>query len=122
MGQSARLPAASCFSAVAITVPGLTDIAFCAWVAQAEPGDRLEYHRGVLAVDRLKVISALGERERKRVEQLASRALRAAEEGLVHLVQTRIAPDRFRYLAVARPHHMGAAQTIQTLITEEATA
>ncbi|MFC3119836.1 hypothetical protein ACFOHS_22155 [Jhaorihella thermophila] len=24
----------------------LTDIEFCAWVGQAAPGDRLEYHQG----------------------------------------------------------------------------
>lgn len=122
MARSAWLPAASCFSAGAITVPRLTDIAFCAWVAQAEPGDWLEYHRGVLAVDRLKTISDLSERERSRVDQLAARALRAAEEGLVHLVQTRIAPDRFSYLAVARPRTERAAKTIRTLITGEASA
>ena len=29
----------------------LTDIEFCAWIGQAVPGDRLEYHRGFLGID-----------------------------------------------------------------------
>ena len=32
------------------TRPRLSEIEFCAWVAQAGPGDRLEYHRGFLAL------------------------------------------------------------------------
>ena len=30
----------------------LTEIELCAWIAQAEPGAVLEYHRGFLALDR----------------------------------------------------------------------
>ena len=37
----------------------ISEIQFCAWVAQAIPGDRLEYHRGYLAVDADKVTSDL---------------------------------------------------------------
>ena len=37
----------------------VTEISFCAWLAQAEPGDRLEYHRGYLAVDTDKLMSKL---------------------------------------------------------------
>jgi hypothetical protein len=29
----------------------LADIEFCAWIGQAAPGDRLEYHRGFLGID-----------------------------------------------------------------------
>ena len=29
----------------------LTEIEFCAWVAQAVPGDRLEHHRGFSVLD-----------------------------------------------------------------------
>ena len=35
------------------------EIAFCAWVAQAEPGETLVYHRGFLAVDATGVVSKL---------------------------------------------------------------
>jgi len=39
----------------------LSEIEFCAWVAQAVPGDRLEYHRGFLVRRRLPdVLKAVG--------------------------------------------------------------
>ena len=37
----------------------LTEIQFCAWVAQALPGDRLEYHRGFLVLDTFPGLSYL---------------------------------------------------------------
>ena len=37
----------------------LTDIEFCAWIGQAMPGDRIEYHRGFLGIDATAVISTL---------------------------------------------------------------
>ena len=37
----------------------LSEIEFCAWVAQAVPGDRLEYHRGFLVLDIFPVFSGL---------------------------------------------------------------
>lgn len=42
----------------------LTEIQFCAWVAQALPGDRLEYHRGFLVLDTFPGLSKLGDNER----------------------------------------------------------
>ncbi|MCA8882121.1 MAG: hypothetical protein KDA73_19685 [Rhodobacteraceae bacterium] len=78
----------------------LTEIAFCSWVAQALPGDTLAYHRGFLALDREG--GRLGEAETLRLRRLADRARWAAETGLVHLVQRRLGPERFVYLAIAR--------------------
>ena len=80
----------------------LTDIEFCAWIGQAVPGDRLEYHRGFLGIDTTAVISTLPEPERRRLGALASAAYRAFDAALVHLVQVRLGPDRFAYLAIAR--------------------
>jgi hypothetical protein len=80
----------------------LTDIEFCAWIGQAMPGDRLEYHRGFLGIDATAVISTLPEPDRRRLGALASAAHRAFEASLVHLVQVRVGPDRFAYLAIAR--------------------
>ena len=37
---------------VRIQPPRLNEIELCAWIAQAEPGAVLEYHRGFLALDR----------------------------------------------------------------------
>ena len=37
---------------IRIQPPRLSEIELCAWIAQAEPGAILEYHRGFLALDR----------------------------------------------------------------------
>ena len=74
------------------TTRRLTDIEFCSWVTQALPGDGLEYHRGFLALDRT----------RGDIDKLAARVLWAFEQGLVHLVQERVGPEDFAYIAVAR--------------------
>lgn len=81
----------------------LSEIQFCAWVAQALPGDRLEYHRGFLACDITPVMSGLGDNERKELLLLASRAFWTETKGLVHLVQKRLGADLFSYIAIARP-------------------
>ena len=79
------------------------EISFCAWVAQAEPGEQLVYHEGFLAVDADRLLSKLPPEARGALRQLANAAMRAAEQGLVHLVQARLATDHFAYIAVARP-------------------
>lgn len=97
----------------------LTEIEFCAWVAQAAPGDRLEYHRGFLVLDIFPMLGRLADRERKELARLGSRAFWAAEQGLVHLVQERIGPDRFAYLAVARRKPKAAALSLSALLPAE---
>lgn len=79
------------------------EIEFCAWVAQADAGDRLEYYRGFLVADTLSPLSPLTEPERAALRALADGAYRAAEKGLVHLVQHRHGTDDYSYLAIARP-------------------
>ena len=93
-------PAAPCAPAAS---PPLTEIGFCAWVAQAAPGAALVYHRGFLVVDTDRLLSSLTPEARLALRSLADAAFRAAEQGLVHLVQARLATDRFAYLAIARP-------------------
>lgn len=102
--------------------PQLTDIAFCAWVAQAEPGDRLVYHTGFLALDTFKLFTRFDERSRKDLIDLAGRAFRAFELGLVHLVQERLATDRFVYVAVARPRSKHGNAGLSELLLEGAEA
>jgi superfamily II DNA or RNA helicase len=82
----------------------MSDVGFLAWVQQAEPGDRLQYHRGFLALDTFALFSGLSDKQRAELGKLAHRAFCAAEQGLVHLVQERIATDRFSYIAIARPN------------------
>ena len=99
-------------------IHGPTDeIAFCAWVAQAEPGETLVYHRGFLAVDATGVVSKLLSDQQRALRLVAAAALRAAEQDLVHLVQARIGPDQFAYIAVARrkPRKAGASLSVRLL-------
>ena len=100
------------------SIHGPTDeIAFCAWVAQAEPGETLVYHRGFLAVDAVGIVSKLSSDQQRALRLVAAAALRAAEQDLVHLVQARIGPDQFAYIAVARrkPRQAGASLSVRLL-------
>ena len=72
---------------------------FRAWVARAKPGERLEYHRGFLTVDRSPG-SRLAEQDRRALAELAGAARYAAEANQVHLVQRRNGPADFSYLAL----------------------
>ena len=56
----------------------LTEIEFCAWVAQAVPGDRLEYHRGFLVLDIFPMFARLPDQQRAELARLGSRAFWAA--------------------------------------------
>ncbi|PQO24003.1 hypothetical protein C2I36_05250 [Rhodobacteraceae bacterium WD3A24] len=99
--------------------PRLTDIDLCAWIAQAEAGTRLEYHRGFLGIDITPVISLLPEAERCQLAALGRAAFGACEMGLVHLVQERAGPDRFAYIAIARPTPKAAAASLSELLLAE---
>ncbi|MCA0871346.1 hypothetical protein LCL97_10955 [Seohaeicola saemankumensis] len=97
----------------------LSEIEFCAWVAQAAPGDRLEYHCGFLVLDTFALFSRLDDQGRGELSKLAGRAFWAAEQGLVHLVQERVGPDQFAYIAVARPKPKAAAVSLSELLLAE---
>ena len=99
-----------------------TEIEFCAWVAQALPGDRLEYHRGFLVLDTFPLFSRLDDKARDALRKLADRSFHAAEQGLVHLVQERVGPDCFAYIAVARPKPKSAIISLSALLLEEEAA
>jgi len=98
--------------------PSVTEIEFCAWVAQALPGDRLEYHRGFLVLDTFPVFSSLEAKAREALRKLADRTFHVAEQGLVHLVQERVGPDCFAYIAVARPKPKSASISLSELLLE----
>jgi hypothetical protein len=95
----------------------LTEIEFCTWVAQAVPGDRLEYHRGFLVLDIFPMLGRIADREREELARLGSRAFWAAKQGLVHLVQERVGLDKFAYIAIARPKPK--AVSLSALLLEE---
>ena len=112
----------SCTTPLSITTTRsarrLTEMEFAGWVGAAAPGDRLEYHRGFLAVDTIPVISKLPETERSAMKMLASRAWWASEQRLVHLVQERLGPDLFAYLAIARPKPKHAEVSLAALLVD----
>ena len=93
-----RRPVTSAFARV-------TDKAdFEAWLKAARPGSLIEYHRGHLCVDRQQKINAPDTSMRAELHRLATRAIRAAEQSLVRLVQQRHGREDFSYLAIkARP-------------------
>lgn len=77
----------------------LTEAALCDWIAQALPGERMQYHQGLLLMDRSPTTSPYPPKERQRIHAVAKRAWHACELGLVHLVSQRIEPFIFRYIA-----------------------
>jgi len=99
-----------------LTVNPLSDIDFLAWIATAEPGAMLEYHRGFLCVDCAELVSKLGPSDRKRLLTLSDVAARAERAELVHLVQRRVATDVFAYLAIARPRPRHRTRAVSALI------
>lgn len=97
----------------------ISEIEFCAWVAQAMPGERLQYHRGFLVLDIFPMFARLPDLQRAELARLGSRAFWAAEQGLVHLVQERVGPDQFAYVAIARPKPKAAAISLSELLMAE---
>ena len=83
--------------------PSLDEIALCAWVAHAEPGEALAYHQGSLAIDRGPPGQPFLSTQARALAKTSDMAMKLAERGFVHLVQRRLAPDQFLYLAIARP-------------------
>lgn len=100
--------------------PTLSEIDFCAWAAQAAPGDQIQYHHGFLALDTFSLSDQLCEHQRAELVRLAACAFRAAEDGLVHLVQKRLGAHSFAYIAIARPKPSHPRTSLSILLSEEA--
>ena len=96
----------------------LSEIDFAGWVGAAAPGDRLEYHRGFLAVDLMLPFSGQPGPDRVALRRLALRAWWASEHRLVHLVQERLGPDLFAYIAIARPKPKRAEVSLAALLVD----
>ncbi len=98
----------------------LTEIELCAWLAQAAPGELLQYHVGYLGLDRSACGRSMSVESRAALSRTSNRAWRLAEQGLVHLVQRRLGPDSFLYLAIARPRPKNAPLSLAMLMPAEA--
>ena len=79
------------------------EAALLAWVRQAVPGEQVAYWRGFLARDTWGTRHGTSEKERNRLRAVARRAWLMSASGQVHLVQRRVAPGVFEYIAIARP-------------------
>ncbi len=75
---------------------------FCDRLAEAAPGEVIPYYVGLLGFDRYPGSRVLSAAARLELNVLANRALQLAEAGRVDLVQRRIEPERFDYLAIVR--------------------
>lgn len=76
--------------------------AFRAWLTRARPGERLQYHRGYLALDRVRGTTSLKEAERRKLAELADHASALAGQRKLHLVQERHGYGDYSYCAVVR--------------------
>jgi hypothetical protein len=101
----------------AVTV--LDEVQFCAWVAQGKPGDTLAYHQGFLAVDLAPQSRTMPEAQRAVLSRMSTRAQNLAQRGFLHLVQHRLAPDQFLYLAIVRPRASATPVPLATLMPTE---
>ena len=105
--------------------PPLTETMFCSWLGTAEPGERIIYHRGFLAIDTSPLTFKLPDGERRELLRIAQRALHLAEEGLLHLVQRRVGEGEFTYLAIARRrprNHRGTLASVLAIAQPMGTA
>jgi hypothetical protein len=90
------------------TLPVLSELCFLAWISQAQPGDRISYHEGLLGIDRAQGPSALPDSIRTEIHRVASHAMALAEVGHLLLAQRRVAEDRIAYLAIMPTQTKGA--------------
>jgi hypothetical protein len=93
----------------------LSEMDLCAWLAQAEPGDALQYFRGFLTMDRCPSNGRLANPEMAELVRVARRAMSAAESGLAHLVQRKNGPCDYSYLIIARPRPARTEATRTTI-------
>jgi hypothetical protein len=95
----------------------INEIELCCWLSQASPGETIEYHRGFLVVDRTPLGQPMTPTDRRELDRTGKRAMRLAQQGLVHLVQRRHGPDDYSYLAVACLKHM--PESLSSFLLEE---
>jgi hypothetical protein len=95
-----------------VALYSIDSAAFTAWLLRAEPGERLTYWRGYLAVDASPLASQLSGEERLRLQEVSDLAWRMAQKGWIHLVQQRHGASDFSYVAVARRREQVNARAV----------
>jgi len=99
--------------------PCIDESGLCGWLGKAVPGDRLEYHRGFLAIDIYRDAGRVPETMRRNLARVARRAGWAAEQDLAHLVQRRHGADDYSYILVVRPKPRGLRVSLQELLADQ---
>lgn len=84
---------------IAVRIPSLTHASVNELIAKMEPGQMLIYHVGSLMHDRLRGLHF------QTVHGVALAAYEAYERGEVTLVQHKIAPLTFEYIAIKAPRN-----------------
>ena len=77
---------------------------FCFWLQTAPAGSVAEYHRGFLAIDAPPNLALGTEADWNEICLVRHLAFEAGQHRLVHLLQRRLGPSCFAYLAVRRGH------------------
>ena len=98
--------------------PPLTEVALCAWVGQALPGDRLAYHAGYLAIDKEADSRFATPAERQELRRVADRAWQLAQDGIVHLVQRRDGEADFIYYVVVRRRRRATSGALRAVLEQ----
>ena len=78
----------------------LTEGELCDWIANALVGESIQYHEGLLFIDRSATTSTLTAQQRNRLHATARRAWIACELGLIHLFSQKVSDGHYRYIAV----------------------
>lgn len=91
---------------------------FRIWLSQAHPGERFTYYTGDLYHDRQRESGVLPIPERILLSQLADEVYRAARTDQILLVQRRVGPSNFEYMAVRRrpPHRKKSQPNIRKVL------
>lgn len=82
------------------------------WLATAESGAILEYHRGALAADRLRHATRLAEKDRRELDRVANIVLALAQAGCGYVLQRKHGIGDYSYLFVARGRTDRTAATL----------
>lgn len=94
--------------------------ALLAWLRHAAPGDQVTYWRGHLAAD----VDLVGGRtwgpDGWRLRGVRRLAWDLAQQGWVHLVQQRVAPDVCAYIAIATGKCHRQVASLHQALTREA--
>ena len=78
------------------------------WLANANTGEAITYFRGFLALAMKQGDRSLAETDRRELVRIAEYLWRAAQHGIVDLVQIRHGVQDFAYLAVVRSRRLAS--------------